>query len=103
MTRAPCQLAICAAACPTLPLTPMTSTVSPALGMPARRKPSMAVTKGTPMPAASSNEMLAGFSTAALASITGCVAWVPCDGCRDARTAEHLASISPLPVVTMPA
>ena len=77
ITRAPCQVAICVAACPTLPLTPITSTVSPALGMPARRKPSIAVTKGTPMPAASSHEMLSGFSTTASASTTRCVAWVP--------------------------
>ena len=57
ITRAPCQVAICVAACPTLPLTPMTSTVSPAFGIPARRRPSIAVTNGTPMPAASSHEM----------------------------------------------
>ena len=77
MARAPCQVAICTAAWPTLPLTPMTSTVSPGFGMPARRKPSIAVTKGTPMPAASSQEMLFGFSTTASASTARCVAWVP--------------------------
>src|SRR5262245_25330170 len=53
MTRAPRQVAIWVAACPTLPLTPMMSTVSPRFGMPERRKPSMAATNGTPMPAAS--------------------------------------------------
>src|ERR1700752_2796192 len=54
MTRAPCQVAICTAAWPTLPLTPITNTVSPVFGMPARRRPSIAVTKGTPMPAPAS-------------------------------------------------
>src|SRR6266702_4798728 len=70
MTHAPCQVAICTAAWPTLPLTPNTRTVSPLFGTPARRKPSIAVTKGTPMPAASSQDTAFGFSTTASASMT---------------------------------
>src|SRR6202022_1511741 len=75
--RAPSQLAICTAACPTLPLTPITSTVSSLFGIPARRKPSIAVTKGTPIPAASSHDRFFGFSTTASTSTARCVAWVP--------------------------
>ena len=105
MTRAPCQLAICTAAWPTLPLTPITSTVSPGFGMPARRSPSIAVTKGTPIPAASSHEMFLGFSTTASVSTTRCVAWVPSR--RIPRSPEEPNTSRPIqsvgPSITIPA
>ena len=55
----------------------MISTVSPGFGMPVRRKPSIAVTNGTPIPAVCFPGQISGFSTSASASTARWVAWVP--------------------------
>jgi hypothetical protein len=74
-------------------LTPITSTVSPCFGMPARRKPSIAVTKGTPIPAASSHDRIFrllhhGIGLDGQMRGVGAVAPDP----EIARRAEHLAA-----------
>src|SRR5229473_2008194 len=76
-----------------------------ARAVPARRKPSIAVTKGTPIPAASSQDRLFGFSTTASASTARCVAWVPSR--RMPRSPDEPNTSRPIqsagPSITIPA